>query len=74
MQLVAGLAAVGIASASMDVGQLRGFSKAKLINLHKQHIHAANVSQTEISFIDAFAAKAQRDGVPEHIYESVVYN
>jgi len=68
----AGLALAGY-TAAQDVASLRGFSKAKLINLHKQHVHAANASQTELSFIDAFAAKAQRDGVPEHIYESVVY-
>ena len=76
MQIIAGIALAGIAtgaSVPMDVASLRGFSKAKLINLHKQNIHANNATQTEISFIDAFAAKAQRDGVPEHIYESVVY-
>merc|ERR1712167_181253 len=62
-ELIAGLALAGLAQGA-SIAQLRGFSKSKLINLHKKHVHAANASQTEISFIDAFAAKAQRDGVP----------
>merc|ERR1712127_350708 len=73
MQIIAGLTALAGVSTAIEVAQLRGFSKAMLINLHKQNIHANNATQTEISFIDAFAAKAQRDGVPEHTYESVVY-
>lgn len=77
MKFAAGLALAGLASgAAVDrqIAQLRGFSKAKLINLHKQHVLAANASQVEASFAEAFAAKAKRDGVPEHVYESVVYN
>jgi len=72
MKLVAGLALAGIAHGA-SIGDLRGYSKAKLIGLHKKMVHAANASIEETSFIDAFAAKAEQDGVPEHVYESVVY-
>jgi len=74
MKLVAaGLALAGMTNA-IAIRKLRNFSKAKLLNLHKQHVLAANASQVEASFIEAFAAKAESDGVPEHIYESVIYN
>jgi hypothetical protein len=72
MKLVAGLALAGLANGA-SIGDLRGYSKNRLINLHQNMVHGANASQTEIAFIDAFAAKAATDGVPEHVYESVVY-
>ena len=43
MKLVAGLAVVGTFASAMEVAQLRGFSKAKLINLHKQHVVESHI-------------------------------
>jgi len=53
---------------------LRGMSKRKVVALHSRNILLSNATEIEKSFAQAFKAKASRDGVPEHVYDAVIYD
>lgn len=74
MKLVAALSLGLVAAVPMQEAQLRGMSKKRVIALHTRNILSGNGTQIEKSFAQALKEKAYRDGVPGHIFESVIHD
>jgi len=74
MKFGALIATAAAVSAAPNEAQLRGMSKKKIVSLHTRNILASGATEIEKTFATAFQAKADRDGVPSHVFEAVIYD